>query len=504
MSGEVVMSAVVPVHPHPLLAAKENTGWQNLANAYEELRQRIITSGAETLVIYSTTWPSIIGHQLINDPNPKWTLVDDDFHDLGSLPYDFSVDVEFADAWNDANKERGLTSRGINYHGFPIDVGSVVAVSLLNPDNRWPVSIVSSNVYSNRAETIVLAKSCLAAIERTGRKVAVICAMSLSNRMFTEPIEAKDDRIHSLKDDEWNRKILEFLGQGRLEDVAQLSRQIHTQVRVQKVVSFKPMWFLSGVNGQNNNLIGEVLAYEALHGAGGAVVHLLPDPNPSGDKEYDEDDVEYYSGDRDVLAGDGEAQDVGGENPESDDGKHGEEVGEGDSHDRGTVQSSAGAGDGAIAVKGASQYITGGGGGTVERTVMINTDSAPKPVGAYPHARRVGDLLYLSGVGPRQAGSDEIPGGAIKNGSGQSQDYDIKAQTRACIENVKTILEAAGSSLEKVQDITVFLVDMERDFAGYNEIYAEYFTTIGATRTTLAITALPTPIAVEMKVIALS
>ena len=475
MSGEVVMSAVVPVHPHPLLAAEQNEGWQNLATAYGELRQRIIDSGAETLVIYSTTWPSIIGHQLINDPNPKWTLVDDDFHELGSMPYDFEVDVELADAWNSANKARGLTSRTVNYHGFPIDVGSVVAVSLLNPDNRIPVSIVSSNVYSNRAETIVLAKSCLDAIEKTGRKVAVIGAMSLSNRMFTEPILANDDRIHSLKDDEWNRKILEFLGQGRLEDVAQLSRQIHTQVRVQKVVSFKPMWFLSGVNGQNNNLIGEVLAYEALHGAGGAVVHLLPDPNRAGDKEYDEDDVEYYSGDRDVLGRDGQAQVIEQENPESE--------------DHGSGQSSAGEDVGA---------------GKAEGTGTINTDSAPKPVGAYPHARKVGDLLYLSGVGPRQAGSDEIPGGATKNGSGQTQDYDIEAQTRACIENVKTILEAAGSSLDKVQDITVFLIDMERDFAGYNEVYGEYFSAIGATRTTLAITALPTPIAVEMKVIALA
>lgn len=471
MSGEVVMSAVVPVHPHPLLAPQQNEGWQNLANAYEELRQRIIASGAETLVIYSTTWPSIIGHQLINDPNPNWTLVDDDFHDLGSLPYDFPVDVEFANIWNSANEKRGLTSRCINYYGFPIDVGSVVAVSLLNPDNRIPVSIVSSNVYSNRAETVVLAKSCLDAIEKTGRKVAVICAMSLSNRMFTEPIEPKDDQIHSLKDDEWNRKILEFLAQGRLEDVAQLSRQIHSQVRVQKVVSFKPMWFLSGVNGQNNNLIGEVLAYEALHGAGGAVVHLLPDPNRTGDKEYDEDDVEYYSGDRDVLDNDGKAQDKDEENS--------------DSLDKGKADSTEG-------------IVTG------KEAVLIFTESAPKPVGAYPHARKVGDLLYLSGVGPRQAGSDDIPGGATKNGSGQSQEYDIKAQTRACIENVKTILEAAGSSLDKVQDITVFLIDMERDFSGYNEVYSEYFTAIGATRTTLAITALPTPIAVEMKVIALT
>jgi 2-aminomuconate deaminase len=132
----------------------------------------------------------------------------------------------------------------------------------------------------------------------------------------------------------------------------------------------------------------------------------------------------------------------------------------------------------------------------------IRTDAAPTPVGAYPHARRFGELLFLSGVGPRQAGTNAIPGGPIHDAEGQALDYDVRAQTRAVIENVRIVLEAAGSSLEKVLDVTVFLVDMPRDFAGYNEVYAEYFTSIQAARTTVAIRALPTPIAVEFKVIA--
>jgi 2-aminomuconate deaminase len=111
-------------------------------------------------------------------------------------------------------------------------------------------------------------------------------------------------------------------------------------------------------------------------------------------------------------------------------------------------------------------------------------------------------LLYLSGVGPRQPGTDAIPGGAIRDASGAPQDYDIAAQTRAVIENIRVILEASGSSLDEVVDVTVFLVDMDRDFAGYNAVYREYFEPIQATRTTLAIRALPTPIAVEFKVIA--
>ena len=285
-----------PVHPHTVLAPEQNEGWNRLRQAYDEAAKIITDSGADLLIIYSTTWPSIIGHQLISDPNPQWVMVDHDFHDLGSINYSFNIDAEFAKLWNKENKSRGLQSRCVNYQGFPIDVGSVVALTLLNPDNKIPAVIVSSNVYSDRSETTVLAKACRDIVKKTGRKAVAITAMSLSNRMFTEHIDPKDDKIHSLKDDEWNRKILEFLGEGRLEDVSQLSRTIQQQIRVQKVVNFKPMWWLSAMNENRNNLTGKVLAYEAVHGAGCAVVNLNPASSGFGDKEYDEDNVEVFAG----------------------------------------------------------------------------------------------------------------------------------------------------------------------------------------------------------------
>ncbi len=133
---------------------------------------------------------------------------------------------------------------------------------------------------------------------------------------------------------------------------------------------------------------------------------------------------------------------------------------------------------------------------------IIMSKNAPTAVGAYPHARRVGDFLFLSGVGPRQPITNEIPGGAIKDSEGNPLDYDIRAQTEACILNVEAILKSSNAKLENIVDVTSFLVDMDRDFEGYNEVYGRFFTNIQATRTTLAITALPTPIAVEMKVIA--
>ena len=469
--GSVVASFVVPVHPHTVLAPDQNPGWQNLRNAFDEAAQTIRDLDADLLIVYSTTWPSIIGHQIQADPNPEWVMVDHDFHDLGSIPYSFNIDATFAHAWDDANRARGLQSRCVNYKGFPIDVGSVVALTLLNPDNSIPAVIVSSNMYANRNETTVLAKSCLDVVKAQGRRAVAITAMSLSNRMFTDFIQPEADKIHSLKDDEWNRKILEFLEQGRMEDVGQLSRTIHQQIRVQKVVAFKPMWWLSAMNGNRNDLTGRVLAYEAIHGAGGAVVHMDPTPSGVGDKEYDEDDVEYFHGERGVL-------DTGGEQV--------------DDHAESQLAPEA-------------AEATGSGPALwepVEGEDAVNTDTAPKPVGAYPHARRVGDMLYLSGVGPRQPGTNAIPGGPIHDENGEPLEYDIQAQTRAVVNNVERVLIEAGGSLENVVDVTSFLVDMKRDFAGYNEVWAETLGKVGPTRTTLAIRSLPTPIAVEMKVVA--
>ena len=291
----------VPPQPHPLLAPEQNEGWGQLRAAFDTARKRIEESDADLILIYSTTWPSVIGHQIQAHPEPEWTHVDDDFHFLGSMPYKFKMDTEFANTYNENCGERGLHSRTISYDGFPIDTGSVVALSLLNPDNRIPACIVSSNVYSNRAESIVLGKAARDTLKQQGKKAVVVVVATLSNRMFTEHIEPQDDRIHSAKDEEWNQKMMEFFGQGRLEDLSQLSREIHGQIRVQKVVAYKPVWWMAATMGQSNNYNGEVLAYAALHGSGGAVIQLTPTSGSIGDKEFDEDDVEVYSGDRDVL-----------------------------------------------------------------------------------------------------------------------------------------------------------------------------------------------------------
>lgn len=131
----------------------------------------------------------------------------------------------------------------------------------------------------------------------------------------------------------------------------------------------------------------------------------------------------------------------------------------------------------------------------------IDSNKAPEPVGHYPHARRVGNLLFLSGVGPRERGTKVIPGVTLDE-VGNILSYDIEAQCRSVFNNIKNILEDSGSSWDKIVDVTVFLTNMKDDFKTYNKLWAEYFAIDPPCRTTLEINCLPTPIAIELKVIA--
>ena len=131
----------------------------------------------------------------------------------------------------------------------------------------------------------------------------------------------------------------------------------------------------------------------------------------------------------------------------------------------------------------------------------FNSDRAPKAVGLYPHARRVGNLLFLSGVGPRKVGQTDIPGVTL-NANGEIESYNIKEQCHSVFNNIKFILEDAGSSWSNLMDITVFLTNINEDFATFNRIYKDYFSDVQPCRTTVEVTALPTPIAIELKCIA--
>jgi len=300
MSGRFVGGLIAPGKPHILLAPDQNPQWQSMYDSFARARAAIQALEPDLLLLYSTQWPSIIGHQIQADPEPKWRLVDQDFHALGTMDYTLRIDPEFAAVYDQKAKARGLTSRTVAYHGFPVDTGTVVALELLDPERTIPAGVVSCNMYADRSETLILGKAARDAIEETGRRAVAVAVTALSNRMWTRWIDPSEDRIHSRKDDEWNRKLLDLLSQGRLEDVSQLARQFTAQAHGDS--KLKAIWWLSACLGQNNDFTGEVFDYQPVWGSGAALVSLLPQPSKTLKLEYDEDGAEYYKGDRNVLA----------------------------------------------------------------------------------------------------------------------------------------------------------------------------------------------------------
>ena len=419
---------LVPGLPHPLLASEQSPAWMRLKKAYEELALEIEKSEADLILYYSTQWLSVLGYTFQADPKPEWVHVDPNWHEYGSLPYSFSVDTDFAKIYAEEVKKEGHHTMLANYRGFPVDTGTIVAQKFLNPKNTFKAAMVSCNMYAEKQETVAVGKAAARALERSGKKAIAVLVSSLSSRFFIQDIDPKKDHISSAKDDEWNKKICELLGEGRLEDTAQVAREFAREANGD--MGFKGIWWLSALCGEHNDFSGKVYAYEPVWGSGAALVSLSPKKT--------------------ITAPKNEAKSAEPSNA---------------------------------------------------TTPIIHASKAPEPVGAYPHARREGEFLFLSGVGPRERGKKEIPGVTL-DANGNIQSYDVEVQTRSVIENIKAILEASGSSLEKVVDVQVFLTNMKKDFPVFNKVYAEYFSKIQATRTTIEVGSLPTPIAVEFKVIA--
>jgi 2-aminophenol/2-amino-5-chlorophenol 1,6-dioxygenase alpha subunit len=470
---------LVPGQPHILLGGDRNAGWASLKSSYEAIGREIEQSGAELILVYSTQWFSVIGHLMQTDSQPKWVLVDQNWYELGEIPYELRVDAEFGKLYCDLAKQNGLQAATVEYHGFPIDTGSVVALKLLNPNNAIPISIVSCNIYAERDETRALGRIARAAVEASGKKTIAVIVTNLSNRYEVGDIDMAADRISSSKDDEWNRKILEMLGEGRLEDVAQVAREFAREANAD--MGFKAIWWLGALAGEHNRYDGRVWDYQPVWGTGAALVELTPNPGKELDFEKEFDEGPGPGAAAPAEGGTGlETHNVLADSPRT--------------HSSSEMSSQQDEPP-------LPEWVVSPAPAPAAAPDVIRTDKAPPPVGPYPHARRVGELLFLSGIGPRKPVSGEIPG-ILRDEAGSVIGHDIEVQTRAAIENVRAILEEAGSSLEKVFDVTVYLTDMQRDFPRFNAVYAEYFTTAQPTRTTVGVDELPTPIAIELKVIA--
>ncbi len=463
LPGSVITSAyIVPGLPHPLLAADKSPAWSALRETYAKVREEIENSDADLILYFSTQWLSVLGYLFQADPNPEWTLVDHNWHELGSMNYKMKVDTDFASAYAKEVKAMKHYVREVNYKGFPIDTGIVVAQALLNPQNKKSAAMVSCNMYAEKQETLSIGQAAARALEKSGKKAIAICVSGLSSRFEVKDIDPKFDKISSLKDDEWNQKVLEILSEGRLEDVSEIMREFARQANAD--MGGRGMWWLNGLCGKTNDFTGKIFGYQPVWGSGAALVGLYPKRAIKPVRGWVNDEADLVERLQSTATANAPPTTA-----------HGTEAAHSPAHSsRITADSSPNS---------------------------ISTSKAPEPVGPYPHARRVGDFLFLSGVGPRKPGTKEIPGVTL-GPDGKVATHDADIQTRSVIENIKVILEAAGSSLNDVVDVQVFLTDMKRDFQTFNKVYGEYFAKIGPTRTAVEVGSLPTPIAVELKVTA--
>lgn len=487
---------VVPGLPHVLLAHEKSPAWSSLRKSFDVVRQEIEASDAEMILYFSTQWLSVLGYLFQADPEPEWTLVDHNWHEYGSIHYKFKVDSGFARAYSKEVKGLGHYVREVAYRGFPIDTGTIVAQKLLNPSNRLPAAMASCNMYAEKQETLSIGQAAMRAIEKHGKRVAVVVVSGLSSRFETREIDPAKDAVSSLKDDEWNRKILELFGEGRLEDVSEVAREYSHQANAD--MGFKGIWWLNGLCGKTNDFIGRVFDYQPIWGTGAALVGLYPKRGIVSNPEWVNDEadlVERLKATTDRTAS-------GAASASRLEAAANELRRRNGLPPRTATASATAIGD--------PQRLTANGQPqTVSDSQLIATNKAPPPVGPYPHARLEGDFLFLSGCGPRKPGSKEIPGVTL-NDKGEVVSYDVEVQTRSVMENIQVILEASGATLADVIDVQAYLTDMKRDFATFNRVYGEYFgsrkdvqgTPIGPCRTTIEVGALPTPIAVELKVVA--
>lgn len=266
-NGKIVGAAWVPGLPH-VLSPQKSPQWEAHHQALTRLRAEIDQIEPDALMIYSTQWISVLGTSFQAQPNPKGLHVDENWYELGDLPFDIKVDVALAERFAQQVQKAGLPTKTVNVEEFPIDTGTIVANRLLNPDNRYPVGIVSSWVYADAEKNRLIGAEMEKAVVDSGKRVFALCISALSTRYFTEEIDPRNDKV-AASDDDWNKKMLARWESGDWSGAHTLSQEY-----VKAVVpdmQFAGFHWLRGVL-ESRPLKGRVLNYGPLWGTGAAVV----------------------------------------------------------------------------------------------------------------------------------------------------------------------------------------------------------------------------------------
>lgn len=269
--GSIIGAYIVPGLPH-LTSDKAVESWAALRRGFRQAGDQVKSLQPDVLVIYSTQWISVLGHSFQANPHLQGFHVDDNWYDMGDFPFDLRVDATLSVRTAEIAADLGLATKTVNYEGFPVDTGTLVALRFMNPNSVIPVAVVSCNIYAGQADSLMLGRAVRQAIEESGKRAVVIACSGLSTRFFTEEIDPQTDHVSRPEDDAWNRRILGLIEQGKNNEALALSGE-YAQAAVADM-GFKAFAWLMGVLATPATP-GQVLAYGPVWGSGAAVVEYL-------------------------------------------------------------------------------------------------------------------------------------------------------------------------------------------------------------------------------------
>ncbi|MEW2505787.1 hypothetical protein AB0878_35510 [Amycolatopsis sp. NPDC047767] len=273
MADAVVAAALVPGMPQ-LLAKSPAPSWADLRAGVEQVGEDFREAGVDTVLLMSTQWFTVLGHQFQLDPNPRGERMDENWYayDYGRISYDLQVDTDLAERWVGLTADRGLQARRTRYDGFPIDTGTVTIANLLDPGRRFRYAMVSCNLYAEVDNIATLGETGVAAAAATGRRVGVVVVSGLSAGLIQRWIEPSEDGIATPWQDKWNRRILDALVRGDVKEALDLRESFAREAAADS--QFRALAFLLGAGVLDQP--GELLSYGPIWGTGAAVVRWRP------------------------------------------------------------------------------------------------------------------------------------------------------------------------------------------------------------------------------------
>ena len=266
----IVSAFLTPGSPLPYVK-RDNPPWAKIAAGYEAAGRALAASKPDVMLVYSTQWIAVLDQLWQTRPRVTGVHVDENWHEYADLPYDLKIDTKFAQACVAAATKAGVKSKAVNYDGFPIDTGTIVAANFLNPDGKIPMVIASNNLYHDFTLTEKLGRIAAAEARNQRKRVAVVGVGNLSGAFFRGEIDIGKDTLAAPKYDRWNKKILALMTRGDVKGLAAAVPGFATEGKAE--MGFKHCaWVLGALGGKFAG--ATVHAYGPLYGAGGAVVEF--------------------------------------------------------------------------------------------------------------------------------------------------------------------------------------------------------------------------------------